>query len=76
MSVPVPIPKLGMTMAEATLVEWVSPDGASVAEGDVLCVIETDKVESEVLAPSPGVVRHRAAEGETYNVGYVLAEVE
>jgi hypothetical protein len=48
----------------------------STAEGDVLSIIATDKVASEVLAPSSGALRRRATGGENYDVGYVFAEVE
>lgn len=76
MAVPVPVPKLGMTMSEATVVEWLVDDGMKVSEGEVLCVIETDKVESEIVAPSAGIVRHRAESGTVCDVGAVLAEID
>jgi pyruvate dehydrogenase E2 component (dihydrolipoamide acetyltransferase) len=75
MTTPINVPKLGTTMTEATLIEWVKGDGASVEAGDVVCRIETDKVEQEIEAPVPGVLRTKAQEGELYQVGDPLAEI-
>jgi pyruvate/2-oxoglutarate dehydrogenase complex dihydrolipoamide acyltransferase (E2) component len=67
--VPLLVPKLGMAMTEATLLQWLAEEDAPVAEGDPLYVIETDKVETEVAAPAPGRLRRFGAEGATYQVG-------
>ncbi len=50
------IPKLGMTMTEATLVEWKAADGEKVAKGDVVLLIETEKTQYEVEAAGDGWV--------------------
>ena len=72
MGVPINIPKLGVSMSEGTLVEWLVQDGESVTEGQVLYRIETDKVENDVvgLALDPGDV------DETYDVGDPIGEIE
>lgn len=75
MTVQVCLPKLGVSMTEATLVEWLVEDGASVAEGDVICQIETDKVDEEVEAPASGTIVLKAVPGEVYEVGDLLAEI-
>lgn len=75
MATPISIPKLGVAMTEATLVEWATADGAEVAAGDVLYTIETDKVESEIEAPASGVVRQIGVEGEVYPVGTQIGEI-
>ena len=54
MAVPINIPKLGVSMTEGTLVEWLVQDGDEVAAGQVLYRIETDKVENDVEAPVAG----------------------
>lgn len=69
------LPKLGMTMTDATFTEWVVPDGSPVHEGDVVARIETDKVEQDLEAPAAGTLVHRAEEGEIYDVGDLLAEI-
>lgn len=76
MGVPINIPKLGVSMSEGTLVEWLVQDGDSVTEGQVLYRIETDKVENDVESPVAGVVRITGVEGETYDVGDPIGEIE
>jgi len=75
MSTPIVIPRLGMTMTEATLLEWVVADGAPVAAGDVLYRIETDKVESDCEASTSGTVRHTVEPGGVHPVGAVIGEI-
>ncbi len=76
MGVPINIPKLGVSMSEGTLVEWLVQDGDSVTEGQVLYRIETDKVENDVESPVAGIVRITGVEGETYDVGDPIGEIE
>ena len=51
------MPKLGFDMAEGTLVRWLKKEGETVAKGDVLAEIETDKATVEVESSASGVVR-------------------
>jgi pyruvate/2-oxoglutarate dehydrogenase complex dihydrolipoamide acyltransferase (E2) component len=74
--VPINIPKLGVSMSEGTLVEWLVQDGERVSEGQVLYRIETDKVENDVESPAAGVIRISGVEGETYDVGDPIGEIE
>ncbi len=76
MGVPLNIPKLGVSMTEGSLVEWLVADGEQVAAGQVLYRIETDKVENDVESPMAGVVRITGVEGETYDVGTPIGEIE
>jgi pyruvate/2-oxoglutarate dehydrogenase complex dihydrolipoamide acyltransferase (E2) component len=69
------IPKLGMSMTEATIVEWLVADGDSVQEGQPLYLLETDKTENEVPSPVAGVIKLIGAVDETYEVGTVIAEI-
>jgi pyruvate/2-oxoglutarate dehydrogenase complex dihydrolipoamide acyltransferase (E2) component len=50
------IPKLGMNMVDATLVEWTVKEGTQVAKGDVVLLIETEKTQWEVEASTSGFV--------------------
>lgn len=50
------MPKLGFDMAEGTLIEWTKAEGDTVAKGDVLAEIETDKVTVEIEAPVDGTI--------------------
>ncbi len=48
MPVALTIPKLGLTMTEAKVVEWRKVQGDRVEKGEVIYVIETEKVVFEV----------------------------
>ena len=76
MTTPISIPKLGVSMTEGTLVEWLVADGDAVEVGDVLYRVETDKVENEIEAPAAGVIRISGVEGETYDVGTQIGSIE
>lgn len=76
MATPISIPKLGVSMSEGTLVEWLVADGDVVQPGDILYRIETDKVESEIESPVAGVIRISGVEGETYDVGTQIGSIE
>ena len=75
-SVPIHIPKLGVSMTEGTLVEWLVADGDQVSVGQPLYVIETDKVENEVEANAEGIIRISGEAGETYPVGESIGQIE
>lgn len=75
MSVQVILPKLGFSMEEATLAEWLVVDGGQVDEGQPLYLIESDKATQEVEAPASGRLKVIAQPGEVYPVGTVLAEI-
>jgi 2-oxoglutarate dehydrogenase E2 component (dihydrolipoamide succinyltransferase) len=75
-AVPINIPKLGVSMTEGTLVEWLVADGDSVHAGDVLYRLETDKVENDVESPADGVIRISGVEGEVYEVGSQIGSIE
>lgn len=66
------MPKLGLTMEEGTIREWLVPDGADVAAGTAVMSIETDKVESEVETSIGGRLHHIAKVGDTFPCGAVI----
>lgn len=70
------LPKLGFSMTEAQIAEWLVEDGAEVKEGDPLYSLEADKSTNEVEAPATGTLRIIAEVGETYEVGTVLGRIE
>ena len=74
MATAISMPKLGMTMEEGTVVEWPLSAGDTVAKGDLLLIIESEKNEVEIEAPAGGVFRHVYVEaGETVPCGSLLA---
>ncbi len=75
-TVVVPMPHMGVSVEEGTVVEWLKAVGDEVAEGDVICAIATDKVDVEVEAPAAGVLaRIVVAEGGNVPVGEALCEL-
>jgi 2-oxoglutarate dehydrogenase E2 component (dihydrolipoamide succinyltransferase) len=74
--VPVLLPRLGSSMEEAILVEWLHAEGDHVKADEPICVIETDKVDAEVVAPASGVLGSLlASPRETIPVGAELARI-
>ncbi len=69
------IPKLGMSMNEATIAQWLVADGDAVQVGQPLYLLETDKTENEVPSPVAGVIKLIGMVDETYEVGTVIAEI-
>jgi pyruvate dehydrogenase E2 component (dihydrolipoamide acetyltransferase) len=73
----VKMPKLGLTMTEATILEWRKATGEGVIAGEVLFVIETEKADVEVEAPATGTLVEILAESRgVYPVGGVVAVIE
>jgi pyruvate/2-oxoglutarate dehydrogenase complex dihydrolipoamide acyltransferase (E2) component len=75
MSTQVLFPKIGFSMNEGTLSEWLVADGEAVTEGQLLYALESDKSIQEIEAPASGTLKIIAQEGEVYQVGAVLAEI-
>ena len=68
------MPKWGIEMTEGVIAGWEVAEGATFAKGDLLTLIETDKITNEVEAEYDAVVcRLIAQPGETYPVGALLA---
>jgi pyruvate dehydrogenase E2 component (dihydrolipoamide acetyltransferase) len=74
------MPSLGMYTAEGALTAWLRPDGATVAAGEPVAEITTEKASYEIEAPGDGTLHAVAAVGATLPVqgilGYVLAPGE
>jgi pyruvate/2-oxoglutarate dehydrogenase complex dihydrolipoamide acyltransferase (E2) component len=76
MAVEILLPKIGFSMNEGQVAEWLANDGDQVKEGQPLFSLEADKSTNEVEAPASGTLRITAAVGETYEVGTVLGFIE
>ena len=68
------MPKWGIEMQQGTLTEWHVQEGETVTKGQLIALIETDKITNEMEADAPGVV-HKVLvpEGEVKTVGELLA---
>ncbi|KPP87448.1 MAG: dihydrolipoyllysine-residue succinyltransferase [Rhodobacteraceae bacterium HLUCCO07] len=75
-TVDVMVPALGESVSEATVSTWFKKVGDSVAQDEMLCELETDKVSVEVPAPAAGVlVEILAEEGSTVEASAKLARI-
>ncbi len=71
------VPPLGESIVEATVSRWVKKKGDTLASGDTLVELETDKITVEVPAPRAGVLVSQAvAEGDVVKVDQILGELD
>jgi 2-oxoglutarate dehydrogenase E2 component (dihydrolipoamide succinyltransferase) len=71
------VPELGESVIEATVAHWFKKEGDTVNVGEALVELETDKVNLEVGAKSPGVLSSiQAPEGKDVKVGDVLGLID
>jgi pyruvate/2-oxoglutarate dehydrogenase complex dihydrolipoamide acyltransferase (E2) component len=64
-----------MSMIEGTLAEWLVEDGAQVAEGELIYVLETGKAAQDIAAPAAGKLVRKAGAGGVYPVGTEIGEI-
>ena len=80
MATDVPMPKLGLTMEEATIIEWLVADGVTVDTDQPILRIETDKTETEVGSPGAGRLHIIGKPGDVFacgvRIGVLLGEGE
>ncbi|ABD53749.1 2-oxoglutarate dehydrogenase complex dihydrolipoyllysine-residue succinyltransferase [Jannaschia sp. CCS1] len=75
-AVDVMVPTLGESVTEATVSTWFKKVGDTVAQDEMLCELETDKVSVEVPAPAAGVLSEiLAEEGSTVEASAKLAVI-
>lgn len=76
MATPLPMPKLGLTMEEGTILKWRKGEGEAVEKGEIILDIQTDKVEYEVESPDGGLLlKTLAAEGDVVPCGTDIAVI-
>ena len=73
----VELPKMGKSVAEATITTWLKSVGDQIEEDEPIVEIATDKVDSEVPSPCSGVLKEALFnEGDVVQVGAVFAVIE
>ncbi len=73
----VPMPQMGESIAEGTVSKWLKRPGDPVERDEPILEISTDKVDAEIPSPAGGVLAEvRVAEGETVEVGTVVAFID
>ena len=75
MSTEILLPKIGFSMNEGTVSEWLIADGAEVKEGVPLYTLESDKSVEEIEAPASGKLKIIKSPGETFECGTVIGEI-
>lgn len=74
--VELPMPKMGESVMEGTIIKWHKKVGDEVKIDEIIYEISTDKVDTEVPSPVDGVVTEILfAENETVDVGVVVAKI-
>ena len=77
MATEITVPVLGESVTEGSIGEWLKQPGDAVAVDEPIASLETDKVAVDVPSPVAGILsEHRAAEGDTVEVGAVIAVIE
>lgn len=72
----VTLPKMGESVAEATITTWLKEVGDTIEEDEPIVEIATDKVDSEVPSPVSGVLKQKLFnEGDVVQVGAVFAVI-
>ncbi len=71
------LPKMGESITEGTIINWLVSEGEDFEEGDILLEVATDKVDNEVPAPAAGnMVKHLAESGGVVKIGAPVAKLK
>ncbi len=68
------MPRMGESITEGTILNWLVQEGESFDEGDILVEVATDKVDNEVPAPSAGtMITHTVSAKDVVPIGDTIA---
>ncbi len=70
------IPTVGESINEVTLVKWIKKDGDYVQRDEVIAELESEKATFEVNAEQSGLLHTVGQEGDTLNIGDVVARID
>jgi len=70
------IPEVGESILEALVATWFKQDGDSVAKDEIICELETDKVNVELIAEASGILHIVVPVGQTVPIGTLIATLE
>ncbi len=70
------VPPVGESITEVTLGGWLKVDGDFVTMDEEICELESDKATFEFPAEAQGILRHVAQEGDTIEIGGIIAKIE
>lgn len=69
------VPAVGESITEVTLTKWLKQNGEAVAMDEVIAELESDKATFELPAESAGILNTIAKEGDTLEIGAVVATI-
>src|SRR3954452_5797131 len=70
------MPQMGVSVSEGTITEWLKQVGDEVAYEEPICVISTDKIDTELPSPAAGTLTEILVEvGTTVDVRTPLARI-
>ncbi len=72
----VKVPSPGESINEVEIAQWLVEDGEYVAKDQVLCEIDSDKATLELVSEEAGVITRVASEGDTVEVGGIIATID
>ncbi|MHB1398088.1 MAG: 2-oxoglutarate dehydrogenase complex dihydrolipoyllysine-residue succinyltransferase [Trichloromonadaceae bacterium] len=70
------VPPVGESIFEAVIASWNKQDGDHVAKDELLCELETDKVNVELNAEAAGTLSIQVAAGTTVKIGSVIGSID
>jgi 2-oxoglutarate dehydrogenase E2 component (dihydrolipoamide succinyltransferase) len=70
------VPTIGESITEVTLLKWTKKEGDWVERDEVIAELESEKATFEVNAEQAGILQPQAKEGDTLNIGDVLAKID
>jgi 2-oxoglutarate dehydrogenase E2 component (dihydrolipoamide succinyltransferase) len=70
------VPTVGESINEVTLIKWLKKDGDYVERDEVIAELESEKATFEVNAEQAGVLKTVGHEGDTLNIGEILAKID
>ncbi len=70
------VPTIGESITEVTLLKWTKKEGDWVDRDEVIAELESEKATFEVNAEKAGILKPQAKEGDTLNIGDVLAQID
>ncbi len=70
------VPTVGESISEVTVGQWFKKDGDQVQLDEVLCELESDKATFEFPAEASGILRIKAKEGDTVEIGGLICTIE
>ncbi|MGN7887894.1 2-oxoglutarate dehydrogenase complex dihydrolipoyllysine-residue succinyltransferase [Dyadobacter sp. 22481] len=70
------VPPVGESITEVTIGNWFKNDGDFVKMDEVICGLDSDKATFELTAEAEGILHIKAQEGDTLNIGELIATID